>query len=217
MSSLDIINWGLIPYHEAHQRQLDFVERRLRNEIQDSLILCSHPPVVTLGKLSEPEDLLGWTGEVVRVERGGRATYHGPGQLVIYPILHLKNYELNLSGLLRALEASIVNWLGSLGLVARGNPNYAGVWVKTPQGTELKVASIGLAVRRWVTYHGLALNLTHDQLAFQGIRSCGHQGPVMTNLEQLGLQLERECIERGIVEHFMRELEQLPRSSGLPS
>lgn len=193
------IDLGLCPYQEAYEHQLLLVNKVIENPALESLIFCSHNPVVTLGKKTQKQDVLNWKGEIVQIERGGRATYHGPGQSVVYPILNLKIYQQNLSGYLEALEKSMIQVLKKYGLNATGNPNrgepqLTGVWVEGK-----KVASIGIAVKRWVTYHGLAFNLFHDPLAFQGISPCGFQTNQMTSLEELlQKKVERKEFERSL-------------------
>lgn len=187
---LDILNLGLRPYAQAYELQKEIVEK-VKAGGNETLIICSHPPVVTLGKKSSPDDLQGWNGDIVTIERGGKATYHGPGQIVIYPILNLKKRGQNIAGFLEVMEQSMVKVLEDLGLEASGNtergkPDYTGVWVKGNSSFPTqKIASIGVAVSRWVTYHGLAFNLEKDPLAFTGISPCGFTTETMTSLEDL--------------------------------
>ena len=193
---MDIEDWGLIPYQEALTRQLEKVENVAAGG-SDTLIFCSHPPVVTLGRGTQPGDVQSWTGEKIEISRGGRATYHGPSQIVIYPILNLNIKrktlpERDLHSYLRILEDTIVQTLKEFGLnsevrsVQSGaeGPSLTGVWVSEPNGTDKKIASIGIAVKKWVTYHGIALNLKRDPTAFVGIRPCGFSTDVMTSVEE---------------------------------
>ncbi len=193
------LNLGLIDYLEAYNIQKELVQKVKDQPQEETLIICSHPPVVTLGKKSTPKDLVGWQGPTYEIERGGQATYHGPGQVVIYPIINLKSRGQNIAGYLEAMEQSMIEVLGSYGMPATGNsergkPDYTGVWLKlTPPR---KVASIGVAVSRWVTYHGLALNLYHDPRGFQGINPCGFTTDTMTDVETvLQKKLERSTFE----------------------
>jgi lipoyl(octanoyl) transferase len=204
---------GLQDYKAVHRYQLELVEAAPKRN-HDVILLCSHPPVVTLGKQSRPEDLIDWKGEVHRIERGGKATYHGPSQLIAYPIIDLRYYGFNLGGYLRALESSIVKLCQSTGLVARGNPTYAGVWIIDPHDSqEKKIASIGIAVRRWITYHGLAINLELEPNAFQGILSCGSQSSCMTALASyLQRPMNRHDIEQKISSSLLESLSQLSQS-----
>ena len=185
-------DWGLVGYQQALEKQLDLVDRVASGESPDMLVICTHPPVVTLGRGTQPEDVFGWKGELIETSRGGRATYHGPNQIVMYPILNLnKNRKSfasrDLHGYLRALEAALVAALQNdlPEVEARtvkpvdGGPSLTGVWVG-----ERKVASIGVAVKKWVTYHGVALNVSADENAFQGINPCGFQTSIMTSFEE---------------------------------
>lgn len=204
---------GLKDFHDVHQYQLELVETA-RHRDWDVMLLCSHPPVVTLGKQASNQDIISWTGPTYPVERGGKATYHGPMQLIAYPILDLRYYAHDLGGYLRALEKSIIEFCHSYQLQARGNPSYAGVWIKDPtDAQEKKLASIGIAVRRWVTYHGLAINLERDSRAFEGILSCGMDSTCMTSLDQiLPTSLTRNDIEQKICMHLLESLSQLSQS-----
>lgn len=201
-------NWGLIQYSKAHQRQKEIVQEVIDKKRAETLILCRHRPVVTLGKQSTPEDLLGWSGETFQVERGGRATYHGPEQIVVYPILNLKNRGQNIGGLLQIIQKVLVELLQKEGLKARGTPSYAGVWVHdSGQNIEKKIASIGIAVKKWVTYHGLALNISKDPLAFKGIASCGLQSGLMTYLEEhTKRKIHREYFERELTTQLLKAI-----------
>lgn len=189
---MKFLNWGLIDYKEALERQMNLVEE-VSNGGEDAIVFCSHPPVVTLGRSSKPEDLQGWGGEVIETSRGGRATYHGPSQLVIYLIVHLaKPDRTNLKAkdvhaFLKAIEDVLVLSLKEIGVVAEGglqrnkkqsDLSHTGVWVG-----ERKLASIGIGVKKWVTYHGAAVNLTQDDKAFSGISPCGFQKSTMSSLQ----------------------------------
>ncbi|MEK6556545.1 MAG: lipoyl(octanoyl) transferase LipB [Bdellovibrionota bacterium] len=187
---LRIENWGEVPYQEATSRQLQYVEEVFSGQRPETLIVCTHSPVVTLGRGTQAGDVFGWTGETVETSRGGRATYHGPNQIVIYPILNLaaarKNIDArDLHDYMRLLEAALVTTLKEFGLDAEARtvkvadgPSLTGVWVG-----EHKIASLGIAIKKWVSYHGLALNVTHDPLAFTGINPCGFSTSVMTSVE----------------------------------
>jgi lipoyl(octanoyl) transferase len=199
------INLGKINYKDAYQIQLEEVEN-IRSGAEEAIILCSHNPVVTLGKKSGPQDILGWQGSIEQIERGGKATYHGPGQVIIYPILDLKRHNQNLSGFLESLEQGMIEVLKLYGIHGHGNqdrgtPDYTGVWVETELGLK-KMASIGIAVKRWITFHGLALNLYSDDLAFRGIQPCGFSTNTMTNLESL----IAEKVDRSTFENQLSEI-----------
>lgn len=202
---LAIHQLGLIDYLEAYNFQKKQVERVKEGE-KECLIVCSHPSVVTLGKKSSPEDLKGWEGALYEIERGGKATYHGPGQIVIYPIIDLKKRRQNIAGFLEVMEYAMITVLNELELKASGNPqrgkpDYTGVWVQT--NPPKKIASIGVAVSRWITFHGLAFNLFKDDAAFKGISPCGFTTETMTDLETLlNIRLERSVIEKSLIGHL---------------
>ena len=179
-------DWGLIDYESALKKQLELVETVSQEKDHPGfLIFCTHPAVVTTGRQTKPEDIFAWNGPVIEVSRGGRATYHGPSQLVVYPILNLKQ-ERNgrgtqeIRGYLRALETAIIGTLEHYGVTAAGKStdDDTGVWVGNK-----KIASLGIAVKKWVTYHGAAINLDEDAAAFQGLNPCGFSSSIMTSLE----------------------------------
>lgn len=205
MSELEVLNIGLTPYREAYDLQLQKVEDAKQGK-GEYLIVCSHPPVVTLGKKSRPEDIQGWTGPIEEIERGGKATYHGPGQIVIYPIIDLKKRGQDIAGFLEVMENSMIKVLADLDLKAKGNeergkPDFTGVWLDSHPPK--KIASIGVAVSRWVTYHGLAFNLENDPLAFTGISPCGFTTDTMTCLENVLKLRETSQVNRSIIENSL--------------
>src|SRR5216683_2455430 len=181
MRTLEVIQAGTVPYDEAlaWQRQLadDRIAGRLPNDV---LLLLEHPPVVTLGRNSHAAHLLEPIGiEVFEVERGGDVTFHGPGQLVGYPILDLRAYKQDLHWYLRTLEQALIDALGILAIPAERNPGLTGVWTRGR-----KIASIGIHVKQWVTWHGFALNVTTDLTEFERIVPCGIAGVDMTSVER---------------------------------
>lgn len=190
-------DWGLIDYDEALKKQNDLVEKVHSEDLAGFLVFCTHPPVVTVGRATLPEDIYDWQGPIVQVTRGGRATYHGPSQLVVYPILNLshtrkgrKNREIN--PYLKTFEDAIADVLKTYDLenvVSRSTAKQGlnssdaddtGIWVK-----DRKIASVGVGVRKWVAFHGAAINLGYDEKAFQGLRPCGFPAEIMISLEQL--------------------------------
>ena len=181
--SIDVIEAGLVPYGEALEWQRSLAEARIAGRLErDVLLLLQHPPVVTLGRtaraghLLEPHDL-----PVFEVERGGDVTFHGPGQLVGYPILDLGGYRRDLHWYLRTLEQALIDALARLDIPTERKPGYTGVW--TSRGSR-KIASIGVHVKQWVTWHGFALNVTTDLSHFERIVPCGIPGVAMTSIQQ---------------------------------
>lgn len=181
MKHIEIVEAGLVPYGEALDWQrrlaLDRIEGRLSHDL---LLLLEHPPVVTLGRGSHAAHVLQPAGvEVCEVERGGDVTFHGPGQLVGYPILDLRAYKQDLHWYLRTLEQALIEALALLDIPAERNPGYTGVWTRGR-----KIASLGVHVKQWVTWHGFALNVTTDLTQFDRIVPCGIAGVEMTSVER---------------------------------
>ena len=180
---LEVVEAGVVPYAAAlaWQRRLadDRITRRLPHDL---LLLLEHPPVITLGRTARDAHVLRADGiDVVEVERGGDATYHGPGQLVGYPIIDLTGLRPDLHWYLRTLEEALITGLAGLGIPAERHPGYTGVWTRGR-----KIASIGIHVKQWVTWHGFALNVTTDLAAFDRIVPCGIAGVEMTSVEREG-------------------------------
>lgn len=176
---------GQSDYAEVHALQGALVDARPDGAIGDVLILTEHRPTITLGRARGAERSVVLAGEVpvVSVERGGDATWHGPGQLVAYPILQLVGERRDLRDHLRRLEQGVITLLRELGLPAQRDPRNTGVWLPGPGAAgPRKVCSIGVAVRRWVSWHGLALNIDPDPAGFARIRPCGFDAEVMTRL-----------------------------------
>jgi lipoyl(octanoyl) transferase len=153
----------------------------------DEIWLTEHPPIYTLGLAGRREHLLRDTGiPALKVDRGGQITYHGPGQLVAYLMFDLKRRGIGIRAMVRAIEASVVEWLDSLGISSYGKPAAPGVYVRVG-GAEAKIAALGLKVRNGCTYHGLALNVAMDLAPFDDIDPCGYKGLAVTQLADLGV------------------------------
>jgi lipoate-protein ligase B len=179
-------DFGLTDYETVWALQKTLVQQRLAESIPDTLLLGEHPPIITLGRGSHAENLLNPDIPVLAIERGGDVTYHGPGQLIAYPILHLPEGQRDLHLYLRNLEESLILTLAHFGLEGVRNPGWTGVWVRSPQEDRLlKIASIGVAVKQWVTYHGIALNISTDLAHFRQINPCGLDSQIMTSLNQV--------------------------------
>lgn len=178
---IEVIEAGLVPYNDALEWQRGLAQDRIAGRLDhDILLLLEHPPVVTLGRNAQAAHLLRPAGvDVVEVERGGDVTFHGPGQLVGYPILDLSGYKQDLHWYLRTLEQALIDALLILNIPAERNPGYTGVWTGGK-----KIASIGVHVKQWVTWHGFALNVTTDLSHFDRIVPCGIPGVVMTSVEK---------------------------------
>lgn len=176
---------GRVAYEEALELQRHIARDRISGALpQDVLLLVEHPPVVTLGRASKgkhliasPQFLHSKGVELFEVERGGDVTFHGPGQLVGYPIVDLKRHRLDLHWYLRKIEEALIHTLADYDIVAERNPSFTGVWTKGK-----KIASIGVHARDWVTWHGFALNVTTDLSYFDLMVPCGIDGVVMTSI-----------------------------------
>ena len=201
-----VYSLGLVPYREGLALQ-----RRLHEAVaaggEDRLLLLEHPPVITLGRganpaniLVTPEILAAEGIELHEAERGGDVTYHGPGQLVVYPILDLDRHGRDLHALLRGYEEVGIRVLARFGLAGRRDPRYTGVWVG-----EEKIMAIGVAVKKWVTYHGFAFNVTPNLVHFRLIHPCGIKDKGVTSLAVLlGRQVNRAEVEPMMVEEMGR-------------
>ncbi len=184
---LFVADLGVVPYADALALQRDAAKARLAGRLEDDvLLLVEHPPVITLGRstkdgnLLATDELLAARGvELFDVERGGDVTFHGPGQLVGYPIVNLERHTQDLHWYLRRLEEVMIRALAAFDIAAARNPGKTGVWVR-----DRKIASIGVHARQWVTWHGFALNVTTDLSYFDLMVPCGIQDVVMTSVER---------------------------------
>lgn len=180
------MDWGTLPYTEAFQRQLAAVEDRIHGLAGDRLFFVEHPPVYTLGARKDshqhlllPEEIRTKAGiDLVQSNRGGDITYHGPGQIVGYPILSL-GQSRDLHAYLRNLEEVLIRTLRTLGISPQRREGLTGIWIE-----DRKIAAIGVAVKSWVTYHGFALNVNPDMSHFAGIVPCGITDGRVTSLEE---------------------------------
>jgi lipoyl(octanoyl) transferase len=180
---------GTLPYRAAWDLQKRLVAERAAGEIEDQLLLLQHDPVLTIGRhgdeahvLAPPEELRRRGIEVLRVERGGEVTYHGPGQLVAYPILRLAERGLLVRPLVRALEAAMAETCRSFGVAAGRREGEPGCWVDPTGPIPRKIGALGLRIERGVSYHGIALNVATDLDGFGLIEPCGVPGLVSTSI-----------------------------------
>jgi lipoyl(octanoyl) transferase len=184
-----VVDLGLVDYAAVYQQQQDLVAARQRGEVPDTLLLVEHPHVITLGRAQKAKANVLVPGDVpvVEIERGGDVTYHGPGQLVAYPILQLEEGEKDLHRFLRNLEEAMIRALQDVGVAgATRRQGATGVWIDGVR----KIASIGIACRKWVTFHGLALNVSTDLSYFTRINPCGFEASVMTSVaRELGREV----------------------------
>lgn len=181
-----VIDLGRRGYAETLSWQKSVVQLRRRGMIRDLLVMVEHPPVITLGKQSKSENLLSKSNDipVFEIERGGDVTYHGPGQLVCYQIFDLTRRGRDMHGFIRTLEQGIIDALSHYDVSGKRVEGLTGVWVETPKG-DRKIASIGVAAKHWISFHGVAVNLTTDLKSFGSINPCGLEANVMTSLKEL--------------------------------
>jgi len=198
------VRWlGRVPYREAWSLQHELVDRRAAGEIADTLLLLEHPAVLTLGRhadethiLASPEELVARAIEAVRVERGGEVTYHGPGQLVAYPIMALSRRGLLLRPFVRALEGAMIETCAELGVAAGRRDGHPGCWCDPDGARPRKIGALGVRVERGVTYHGIALNVDPDLRDFELIDPCGMPGVESTSIaREAGWPAERPAGE----------------------
>ena len=174
---------GQRPYQEVWDYQKEIQAKRIAGEIEDTLLMVEHEPVYTLGKNANENHLLqsrDQSVDVFNIERGGDITFHGPGQLVGYPILDLSNYKKSISWYMRILEQIIIDTVSEFGIEAKRIEGLTGVWV----GDE-KIAALGVRIRRWVTMHGFSINVNTDLDFYDGIIPCGIFDHGITSMEQL--------------------------------
>lgn len=174
---LEVRRLGRTRYEDAHDIQVRCVDDRVTGKTGDLLLLTEHDPVVTVGRGATRDIVAGVSVPVVEVERGGEATYHGPGQLVAYPILRMAPDRRDMHRYLRDLEEVVIRVLAEFGVAGRRESGFSGVWIG-----EKKVCSVGVAVRRWVAWHGFALNIHTELSAFDTFQPCGLDPNVMTRL-----------------------------------
>src|SRR6185369_15417139 len=181
---LEVIDLGLLDYDDCLNLQQNMVPDRIADKIPDRLLLVSHPCVISIGKsggvndlLVAPEELHKRDIRVVEADRGGKTTFHGPGQLVVYPVLKLK--ERDIHSYVRDLLQVVLSVLEEYGVIGELRPGSPGVWVG-----ERKIASIGISVRKWVAYHGIALNVSPELSNFDLIVPCGAPGQPVTSMER---------------------------------
>ncbi|MCI4363460.1 MAG: lipoyl(octanoyl) transferase LipB [Thermoplasmata archaeon] len=201
---LEIRDWGTRSYPDALAEMRALRAARRRGEIPDTLLLVEHPAVITVGVQGAELSELPPGIPVVHVERGGHSTYHGPGQLVGYPIVDLDARGRNVRGFVGALESLLVEALAELGLRAGAVAGQRGVWVEG----ERKIASIGVAVEEWVSFHGFALNVDPDLSVFAAFQPCGLDGRRMTSVaRELGRPVGVEELRLPVRRAFLRQFD----------
>ena len=199
---------GFIDYKEAWDLQKEILFQRLSNATEDVLLLLEHPNTYTLGKTANKQNLKGSEDylkqnqiSVYDIDRGGDITYHGPGQIVGYPIIDLNNWYKDTHKYLRALEEVIIQTCGEYNLVCGRNAKHTGVWLN-----ERKIAAIGIKVSRWITMHGFAFNINTDLNVFKGIVPCGIQDKEVTSLsKELNKEVDIQEVKEKLLKNFIQE------------
>ena len=207
---------GLVPYEPTWRAMQKFTDER-ESSTPDEIWYVEHPPVFTLGLNASREHLLS-PGDipVVQIDRGGQVTYHGPGQLVVYPLIDLRRHPLGVRKLVMALENAVIAYAAELGVAARGSREAPGVYVDGA-----KLASVGLRIRRRASYHGLALNVSLDLEPFERINVCGHRGLAVTRLADHAARIAAlgdaatHAVAKGLTPHLLRQLEFEPAYSAI--
>lgn len=197
---------GNIEYKDAWDLQKSILDLRYRKKIDDVFLLLEHPHTYTLGKTAHYENLIGNSEYLEKnkilvydIDRGGDITYHGPGQIVGYPIIDLNNWEMDTHKYLRALEEVLIRTCSDYGLNVIRNPEFTGVWIE-----DRKIAAIGIKVSRWITMHGFAFNVNTDLNLYSGIIPCGIQGKEVTSLSrELNRNVKLERVKSTILKHII--------------
>ncbi|MEQ9618673.1 MAG: lipoyl(octanoyl) transferase LipB [Deltaproteobacteria bacterium] len=207
MRTFKVYKLGLVPYAEALRFQMTLLEKRRNGEIEDTLLLLEHPPTFTTGRGGDMKNLLAAESYLKKagihfevISRGGDITFHGPGQLVGYPVMDLNDMGRDIHKYLRNLEEVIILTLRNYGIESRRIEGVTGVWVKWH-----KIASIGVGVKRWITYHGFALNVNTDLSYFDMIVPCGIQDVKMTTIQRWlasKVEIDMAQVEENIVQAF---------------
>jgi lipoyl(octanoyl) transferase len=215
-----VMNLGLVPYREAWELQQSIAGAVSQGAIPDTILLLEHPPVVTLGRRTEEGELHipgNADVELVETNRGGKSTFHGPGQLVCYPILDLHRHGQDVKRYCRDLEEALIRTLAKVGVAGERIEGLTGVWLTRPPR---KIASIGIHISRWVTTHGYALNVDLDPAPFtQWITACGLEDAAFTTIaRELGRPMTVDEVRphalAALAEVFELELEELPADTG---
>ena len=200
-----VFDLGLVDFQKAWQFQRKLFTDLKTGSCTSTLILCQHPPVITLGRLADKKNILASKQElknkgiqIYEIERGGDVTYHGPGQFMAYPVFNLSDFKKDINWFLRQLEEVAIHFLSDFGIRAARYNGLTGVWVNRQ-----KIASIGIVIKNWITFHGLSINIKKDDLNnFKLLRPCG-MDIEMTALETvLGRNIEIESLKRSLIQKF---------------
>lgn len=182
-NNIDVLCFGEVAYEESHAAMMAYANERDENSL-DQIWLLQHPAVYTQGTACDAGTFLPSDIPVVKTDRGGQITYHGPGQIVMYPLLHLKRHKLGVKALVTALEQCVIDLLAEFSLSGERRDDAPGVYIN-----DAKIAALGLRIRKGNSYHGLSMNVDMDLSPFNNINPCGYQGLKVAQLSQFSLQL----------------------------
>ena len=207
---LEIRDFGRQHYSDAVSIQEDLLDKRINNQIPDTLVVFEHHPVITLGRISDKNSsfrdhsfFVDQEIPVIHTRRGGEITYHSPGQLILYPIIDLKNIRPDIKSYIDFLEMTIAHSLNLFGIHAGKNGNKRGVWVK-----DEKIAFIGVAFKKWVTFHGAAININNDVSPFSFINPCGEKDIKVTSVKKIAKkEYDLEKAKKIFTENFVKDYE----------
>ncbi len=225
MNTVWLVNLDSVPYADALALQHRIVDARKRGALNDTLLLLEHPPVFTLGRNAHDSNILVSREflqqqgiDVFRVERGGDVTYHGPGQLVGYPILDLRNFRMDVGWFVRSMEEMLIRAIGDFGIRGKRIEKLVGVWIDQPSPIqpEAKIVQIGARIEQWITYHGFALNVDPNMAHFDLIIPCGISDKAVTSMARVlnhpvDPRAVRERVAARFGEVFGAEMVAMPR------
>jgi lipoyl(octanoyl) transferase len=194
---------GLVEYQTTWDAMKHFTEKRTK-ETRDEIWLVQHPPVYTQGLAGKPEHLLRSTNiPVVKIDRGGQITYHGPGQVVAYLLLDLRRWKINVRELVRVMEQAVIDLLAEYGVAAQGRADAPGVYVE-----DAKIAALGLKIKSGCCYHGLSFNVAMDLTPFTNINPCGYAGLRVTQACELGITVPTSELQAELAQNLIQGLQQ---------
>ncbi|MDR0835127.1 MAG: lipoyl(octanoyl) transferase LipB [Tannerella sp.] len=210
MKQTQFIDWGVLDYRTAWQQQ-EILLQQVQQNHQDGgnglnyLVMVEHPHVYTLGRRASESNIIHRTeeAEFINVDRGGDITYHGPGQLVVYPIIHLDSFRLGIKEYVHGLEEVVIRTIGAFGIEGVRVPKATGVWIDTGTLAERKICAIGVRCSHAVTMHGFALNINTDLKFFGNIHPCGFIDKGVTSLEkETGVTQEMTTVKQLVIQYF---------------
>ena len=208
-SPLAVKSLGLQPYREVWLLQRRIQKEVIEGRSPDTLLWCQHHPIITCGRNAKPESLLVSPTKLskngialLHVERGGDMTYHGPGQLIGYPIIDLRGKRRDVHWYMRVIEEAIIRTLEDLNLTSVRRDGETGVWVEHRGSPPLKIASLGVRISRWVTMHGFSVNVSDCSWGFSHIHPCGFKDRKTTSLEQEGINIDIYGVQKTLESHF---------------